>query len=327
MHSNFKLSIFRKQHKTYSTSYATRLLATRSICKLTIFQSMRSIYKIFRTENLRRHHHIVKSSPKSDAMDLLRGLRQGMHQGPSLSGLRHHSNISTNSHSHTTTDNMDVDSPPPEDPGSYAVIVRMGYRDLRFDVPVLISEDAVFEIVRKRMGPPPAAAEFVKTLPTSTVSPDGTEADGGHTCVICQDQFAVGEGLTTMPCKHIFHSECLHPWLAMHNTCPTCRVPVPAEEDALKKRVQSEVSSGADAVVEDEEEEGVIMLNDEDIREMRQRVPVRNLKALIAQAGGETKGVVEKDELFLRYLQCLDRQRVGRQEQLRQQRDFSTSAA
>ena len=272
-------------------------------------------------------------------MDLLRGLRQGMHQGPSLSGWRHHSNTSANGRSDAaTTDSMDSSSAEAtlsgmdtsssaEDSGSYAMIVRMGYRELRFDVPVLVSEDTVFEIIRKRMGPPPAAAEFVKTLPTSTVSPDGTD-DEGHTCVICQDEFTAGEGLTTMPCTHTFHSACLHPWLAMHNTCPTCRVPIPAEEDAFKKRVESEVSSGATAAEgEDESEGGVIMLSDDDVREMRQHVPVRNLKALIAQAGGESKGVVEKDELFLRYLQCLDRLRVRRQEQLRQHRNISASAA
>ncbi|KAF6143311.1 hypothetical protein GIB67_039094 [Kingdonia uniflora] len=42
-------------------------------------------------------------------------------------------------------------------------------------------------------------------------------------CPCCQKNFMENGDLTTMPCKHQFHSQCLHSWLEMENSCPNCR--------------------------------------------------------------------------------------------------------
>ena len=46
-------------------------------------------------------------------------------------------------------------------------------------------------------------------------------------CVICQEDFRAGERCIVLPCNkeypHIFHKDCIMPWISNHDTCPTCR--------------------------------------------------------------------------------------------------------
>ncbi|XP_066385947.1 RING-H2 finger protein ATL70-like [Miscanthus floridulus] len=49
-------------------------------------------------------------------------------------------------------------------------------------------------------------------------------------CSICLDNYGDGEVLRKLPeCGHLFHRECVDPWLRHHPTCPVCRTsPVPS---------------------------------------------------------------------------------------------------
>jgi len=51
----------------------------------------------------------------------------------------------------------------------------------------------------------------------------GTESICGPECAICADKFMINEAVTTLPCKHNFHTLCLIPWLRSKATCPLCR--------------------------------------------------------------------------------------------------------
>ena len=42
-------------------------------------------------------------------------------------------------------------------------------------------------------------------------------------CSICQNSFTYNENILILPCKHIFHFQCIDKWLEKNNTCPIDR--------------------------------------------------------------------------------------------------------
>lgn len=46
-------------------------------------------------------------------------------------------------------------------------------------------------------------------------------------CSICQEVFAVGDQVLKLPCRHLFHSDCVRGWLEAKTTCPLCRNRLP----------------------------------------------------------------------------------------------------
>ncbi|KAK3010439.1 hypothetical protein RJ639_012200 [Escallonia herrerae] len=52
---------------------------------------------------------------------------------------------------------------------------------------------------------------------------DGNVAKGG--CSIClASKFSVETVVAKLPCAHMFHRDCILPWLSKSNTCPMCRL-------------------------------------------------------------------------------------------------------
>ncbi|GFP86204.1 E3 ubiquitin-protein ligase ring1 [Phtheirospermum japonicum] len=56
------------------------------------------------------------------------------------------------------------------------------------------------------------------------------EGDDQH-CVICLEDWEIGEKVKEMPCKHRFCKGCIEKWLRAHGSCPVCRYEMPVEED------------------------------------------------------------------------------------------------
>ena len=52
-----------------------------------------------------------------------------------------------------------------------------------------------------------------------------------HKCAVCTEEFEKDEKVSELECNHIFHSECLMPWLEIQNTCPNCRFLLPKEKE------------------------------------------------------------------------------------------------
>ena len=62
-------------------------------------------------------------------------------------------------------------------------------------------------------------------------TPNSTEMEP-PSCTVCCDAIALGSKGMFMPCGHIYHPDCLNPWLKEHNTCPVCRFELPTEDQA-----------------------------------------------------------------------------------------------
>ncbi|XP_074585889.1 uncharacterized protein LOC141841576 [Curcuma longa] len=77
-----------------------------------------------------------------------------------------------------------------------------------------------------RSGPFPASATSIEALPTVCIS----EADAAAIpcCAVCKDEFVLRSAARRLPCSHLYHSDCIVPWLSLHNSCPVCRSPLPA---------------------------------------------------------------------------------------------------
>ncbi|XP_028753234.1 E3 ubiquitin-protein ligase RING1-like [Neltuma alba] len=69
--------------------------------------------------------------------------------------------------------------------------------------------------------PPPAADSAIEGLPTVKVTETQLATDPN--CAICKDEFQIDMEVKELPCKHFYHSDCITPWLRIHNTCPICR--------------------------------------------------------------------------------------------------------
>jgi len=62
-------------------------------------------------------------------------------------------------------------------------------------------------------------------------------------CSICLTEFRLGDELSwsrDLKCKHVFHSECLIPWLMKNNECPFCRENIVEDDNDVSKDKEGE---------------------------------------------------------------------------------------
>ncbi|KAG5106466.1 hypothetical protein JHK82_043436 [Glycine max] len=87
---------------------------------------------------------------------------------------------------------------------------------------------------RRRRGgagalPPTAASKAaIESMPVVKILASHTYAES-H-CAVCMENFEINCDAREMPCGHVYHSECIVPWLSVRNSCPVCRHEVPSDE-------------------------------------------------------------------------------------------------
>eukprot|EP01125_Pyxidicula_operculata_P011592 TRINITY_DN379_c0_g1_i1.p1 TRINITY_DN379_c0_g1~~TRINITY_DN379_c0_g1_i1.p1 ORF type:complete len:177 (+),score=48.86 TRINITY_DN379_c0_g1_i1:357-887(+) len=73
---------------------------------------------------------------------------------------------------------------------------------------------------------PPTSASAIEDLDIINFD-ESTLKKYKDTCPVCAENFVLGDEARKLPCRHIFHNDCIIPWLNQHNTCPLCRHELP----------------------------------------------------------------------------------------------------
>ncbi|KAE8766581.1 E3 ubiquitin-protein ligase RING1-like [Hordeum vulgare] len=78
---------------------------------------------------------------------------------------------------------------------------------------------------------PQASNVAVESMPTVVVAACHVGADS-H-CAVCKEAFELGDEAREIPCSHMYHQDCIMPWLALRNSCPVCRHELPTGRAAV----------------------------------------------------------------------------------------------
>jgi len=88
----------------------------------------------------------------------------------------------------------------------------------------------VLVVLRMLSEPRGASETLIQKLPTRTYDVDPAtrpaNAPAPDPCAICRSDFAFGDELRILPCRHEFHTGCVDSWLKINQTCPLCRAPI-----------------------------------------------------------------------------------------------------
>lgn len=70
---------------------------------------------------------------------------------------------------------------------------------------------------------PPASKEEIENLDTLIISDKNINNFADMECLICRENYNIGEEICKLRCGHYNHKECILIWLKQHNNCPICR--------------------------------------------------------------------------------------------------------
>ena len=134
---------------------------------------------------------------------------------------------------------------------------------------------------------------------TSTYKDIGEEDDDPPEVVPTEEQ---QDELMMMPCKHLFHLDCLLPWLQTNGTCPVCRVSLATDSDEDKSKstqaaaggsfngrgeTSASASGSAEQMEEDEEDE-----SPEAIRQRSRRAAEARIAGSVPATSNEARQTV-----------------------------------
>lgn len=93
------------------------------------------------------------------------------------------------------------------------------------------------ETDNSRRGAPPASKSAIESLPTVMIERVHLD-EGTALCAVCKDVVALGEPAKQLPCLHLYHHDCILPWLSSRNSCPICRYELPTDDPDYEQQRQ-----------------------------------------------------------------------------------------
>ncbi|KAJ2491177.1 hypothetical protein IWW37_002528 [Coemansia sp. RSA 2050] len=93
-------------------------------------------------------------------------------------------------------------------------------------------DDIITQIMEQNQGahaPPPASQESILKLPKRLITAE--ELQRSADCGICMEEYKPEEYAVELPCKHVYHKDCIDHWLGMNGTCPICRAAIETRSD------------------------------------------------------------------------------------------------
>lgn len=62
-------------------------------------------------------------------------------------------------------------------------------------------------------GPAPMPKEDIERVPFTQITKE--DVDRNLQCSVCMEDYKVGESVRKLDCTHVFHTDCIVPWLQM----------------------------------------------------------------------------------------------------------------
>ncbi|XP_068614224.1 RING finger protein 150-like [Brachionichthys hirsutus] len=76
---------------------------------------------------------------------------------------------------------------------------------------------------QRRLGD--AAKKAISKLQVYTIKKGDKETESDFdSCAVCIEGYKPNDVVRVLPCRHVFHKNCVDPWLQDHRTCPMCKM-------------------------------------------------------------------------------------------------------
>ena len=63
----------------------------------------------------------------------------------------------------------------------------------------------------------------IEDLPVNVLNKVDNLDENNKNCVICLEDFVIGDRIISLPCIHIFHADCIKNWFIIDKSCPICK--------------------------------------------------------------------------------------------------------